>query len=329
MAAALLSLSLGPIRIPFARVLDLLAAPLTGAAKTGRDAVVLFDVRLPRTALGLLVGAALGFAGAVMQGLFRNPLADPGLVGVSAGAALAVVFSIVLLGTLAPWLAPEVNAFTLPLAAFAGGLATTLILYAVATRGGLTSMAMLLLAGIALGALAGALTGLLVFVSDDNQLRSFTFWTLGSLAGATEWKTATLLLFCLGAFAATPFLAGGLNALALGEGEAFHLGVEVETVKRVAIVACAAAVGAAVAAAGAIGFVGLVVPHLIRLGAGPDHRYLLPAAALFGGALLLLADVLCRLVVQPAELPIGILTAAIGAPFFLWLLLRERPADWS
>jgi iron complex transport system permease protein len=229
----------------------------------------------------------------------------------------------VLGGTLA--LPPLAQAAALPLAAFAGGLAATWLVYRLATRDGRTAVATLLLAGVALGAVAGAGTGLLLFLADDAQLRSVTFWSLGSLGGATWTALAGVAPLLLLALLVALALARPLNALLLGEAEAFHLGVRVERAKRMAVGVAALGVGAAVAVSGVIGFVGLVVPHLGRLALGPDHRRLLPASALLGAALLLLADLAARTVAAPAELPIGILTALVGAPFFLWLLLRERP----
>lgn len=329
LAVALLSIGMGAIRIPPGRVL----AALSGGGDDpalARDAMVVLNIRLPRTLLGLMVGAGLAVSGALMQGLFRNPLADPALVGVSAGAGLAAACVIVLGDRLIAHvgLPGPLPYAVLPAGAFLGGLAATLTLYALATRSGRTSVATMLLAGIALGALGGAMTGLLVYASDDRQLRDLTFWSLGSLGGATwtkVWASAPLILPVL---AAVPFLGRGLNALVLGEAEAFHLGVPVERLKRVCIVLVAVAVGAGVAAAGVIGFVGLVVPHALRLVVGPEHRLLLPASALLGGALLVLADIAARLVAAPAELPIGIVTALVGAPVFLWLLLgRARLAD--
>jgi iron complex transport system permease protein len=289
-----------------------------------RDSVIIYDIRLPRIVMGVLIGAALAVSGAVMQGLFRNPLADPGLVGVSAGSSLGAV-SVIVLGTtmLAP-LTAMFGTFALPLAAFAGGLATTLILYRISTRQGRTSVATMLLAGIALAALAMALTGVLIFMADDRQLRDLTFWQLGSLAGATWNKIWAIGPIIVLALAATPFLARGLNALALGEATASHLGIPVQRLKYVAIVSVSAAIGASVAVSGGIGFVGIVVPHLLRLAMGPDNRYLLPASALLGASMLLLADAVSRTIVAPAELPIGIVTATVGAPFFLWILLRRR-----
>jgi iron complex transport system permease protein len=297
-----------------------LGAILRGEEVAMRDRIVLWDIRAPRLVLGALVGAALAVAGAVMQGLFRNPLADPGLVGVSAGAGLGAVAAIVLGG----WVPLVAGPWALPAAAFLGGWASTLVLYRVATRRGRTSVATMLLAGIALGALAGALSGMLVYMADDAQLRDLTFWGLGSLAGATWAKVWAAAPLILAALAVAPFLARGLDGLALGEAAAGHMGVPVERLKTLAIMSVAGAVGAAVAVSGGIGFVGIVVPHLLRLLIGPGHRHLLPASALLGAALLLAADVVSRSVVAPAELPIGIVTATIGGPFFLWILLRGR-----
>ena len=294
------------------------------AVLSARDTIIVQDIRMPRVALGCLIGAALAVSGAVMQGLFRNPLADPGLVGVSGGAALGAV-SMIVLGTTA--FAPAtalLGIYALPCAAFLGGLAVTLLLYRVSTRRGQTSVATMLLAGIALAALAGALTGVLVFMADDRQLRDLTFWNLGSLAGATWVKVMAVGPVIAAALATAPFLARGLNALALGEATANHLGIPVQRFKHVAIVSVAAATGVSVAVSGGIGFVGIVVPHLLRLIIGPDNRYLLPASALLGGTLLILADSVSRTVVAPTELPIGIVTAVAGAPFFLWILLRKR-----
>lgn len=291
-----------------------------------RDHAVIFNIRLPRMILGVLIGAGLAVSGLLMQGLFRNPLADPGLVGVSSGSALGAVVIIVLGGTA---LAPFTNAlgiFALPIAAFGGGLVTTFILYRVATRSGQTAIATMLLAGIAIGALAGAVSGVLVYIASDNQLRDLTFWGMGSLAGATWIKIlAAGPIIALALFVAA-FLSKGLNALTLGEATAAHLGVPVQRFKTLAIIAVAGATGASVAVSGGIGFVGIVVPHLLRLVIGPDHRYLLPATALLGATFLLFADAVSRTIVAPAELPIGIVTAAFGGPFFLWILLRKRSA---
>jgi iron complex transport system permease protein len=323
-AVALVNLGYGASDVSFAH---LLAAVLSGADDTAlslRERIIIYDIRLPRMVLGALIGAALAVSGAVLQGLFRNPLADPGVVGVSSGASLGAVAMIVLgTGALAP-VSNLLGVFALPVSAFLGGLAVTLVLYRISTRSGQTSVATMLLAGIALGALALAMTGFLIFLADDRQLRDLTFWSLGSLAGATWTKIGAAGPIICATLLASPFMARGLNALSLGEAAAWHMGVPVQRLKAIAVVAVAAAVGASVAVSGGIGFVGIVVPHLLRLLIGPDNRYLLPASALLGASLLLVADAVSRTIVAPAELPIGILTAAVGAPFFLWILLRRR-----
>jgi len=290
----------------------------------GLAAIILWEVRLPRIAMGAAVGAALAVSGAVMQGLFRNPLADPGIVGVSAGAGLGAVTAIVLGGLLPPAVQAVLGIYTVPVAAFLGGWASVLVLYAVATRGGRTSVATMLLAGIALGALSGAVSGLLVYAADDQQLRDLTFWGLGSLAGATWAKLLTAAPIIGVAVCGAVMLGRGLNALSFGEATALHLGIPVQRVKNLAVLTVAAATGAAVAVSGGIGFVGIVVPHLLRLATGPDHGPLLVNCALLGASLLLGADMIARLVIAPAELPIGIVTAVLGAPVFLWILLRRR-----
>lgn len=320
LAMSVLSLGTGASGLSLGR----LVAALTGEALEPRDRLVLLDIRLPRLAMGLLVGAALAVSGALMQGLFRNPLADPGIIGVSAGASLGAVGVIVLGAMLPAGVAAALGGHLLPVAAFLGSWGGTLLLYRIATRGGQTSVATLLLAGIALGALAMGLTGMLIFLADDQQLRDLTFWSMGSLAGASWPKVLTALPLILPVLLLSPLLARGLNALALGEAQAHHLGVRVQRLKRLAILGVASATGAAVAVSGGIGFVGIVVPHVLRLATGPDHRFLLPNAAVLGAALLLAADMLARTLVAPTELPIGIITATLGAPVFLWILLGRR-----
>jgi iron complex transport system permease protein len=304
---------------------DLIAA-LAGEELSLRDRVVLLDIRLPRLALGLGVGAALAVSGVLLQGLFRNPLADPGLVGVSAGAGLGAVLAIVLGGLLPAALLAGAGSALVPIAAGLGGWLTTIVLYRVASRGRRTDIALMLLAGIALSALAGAATGVLTFLADDRQLRDLTFWSMGSLAGATWTRLAAALPIMALALIVAPRLARGLNALALGEAQAAHMGTDVQRLKRLAILVSAGATGAAVAVSGGIGFIGIVVPHLLRQAQGPDHRRLIPDSALLGAAVLVLADLLSRSVIAPAELPIGILTALVGAPVFLWMLLRNGTA---
>ncbi|MFW5679489.1 MAG: FecCD family ABC transporter permease [Pseudomonadota bacterium] len=314
--AVLFGLGAGAVAVPPLAVVEALLG-------TGSDPVaasVVLDLRLPRILTGLLVGAALAVAGAAMQGLFRNPLADPGLVGVSSGAALGAVVVIVALGEAWAPLRP----LLLPFAAFTGALIATLVVQRLATYEGRTTTALLLLAGIAINSIVGAALGLAAFFSTDQQLRDLTFWTLGSLAGTDPralWPAAILMAL---AILGLPLLARVLDACLLGEREAGHLGIDVERSKLVLIALVALGTGAAVAACGIIGFVGLVVPHLARLLVGADHRWLMPVSAILGAALLLTADIGARLLVLPAELPIGILTTALGGPFFLALLLANR-----
>lgn len=320
----LVSLGVGASGLPLKNVVASLLAGPKGAGIPAGDALIIWQIRMPRVLLGMLIGASLAVAGAVLQGLFRNPLADPGLVGVSSGAALGAVSVIVFgPGILAPVLV-FTGLFALPLAAFIGGLISTIVLYVIATRRGRTSVATMLLAGIALAAFAAAGTGLLIYVASEQQLREITFWSLGALSGSSWSKLLVSGPIMALVIIAAPVLGRGLNAIVLGEAEAYHLGVNVQVLKKLAIFLVAAATGAAVAVSGVIGFVGIVVPHLLRLAIGPDHRALLPACALLGAILLLVADMIARVIVAPAELPIGIVTAVLGAPFFLWLLLRNR-----
>lgn len=301
-----------------------LKALLTGQEMSNRHWIILYDIRLPRLIEGILVGAALAVSGAMLQGLFHNPLADPGLIGVTAGGSLGAVTAIVLGGFLPLGLLSIVGNWLVPTAAFVGSWIATVLLYFVSTTGGRTSVAVMLLAGLAFSALAGALTGILIYMADDNQLRDLTFWGLGSLSGATWTKVGSALPFIVGALIIAPLLARGLNGLALGEAAASHLGIRVQLVKRMAILLVASAVGASVAVSGGIGFVGIVVPHLLRLGIGPDHRYLIIASGMLGAIMLTGADMVARVIVAPAELPIGIVTAIVGGPFFFYILLRNR-----
>lgn len=323
----LVSLDKGALEISVAECGAIIAHKLgfaVNANYTIQQEVTLLEIRLPRVVLGLLVGAGLGISGAAMQGLFRNPLADPSLIGVSSGAALAATF-VIIVGDMVTFTAPpELKLWILPTAAFGGGLITTLLVYRLSTTGGQTGVATMLLAGIAINALAQAFSGLLTFFATDTQLRSITFWRLGSLGGASWGSVIRVAPFILLPLLVFPRLAKALNALLLGEAEAAHLGVRVQLVKRLTVILAALAVGAAVSVTGLIGFVGLVVPHLLRLMVGPDHRKLLLGSALLGASLLLLADLVARTIAAPAELPIGVLTALAGAPFFLWLLLRDR-----
>jgi iron complex transport system permease protein len=332
LAAFFLAVGQGAVAIAPTQVLAIFAGQLGIDLPWAYDPTqqaVLLAIRLPRACLGLLAGAALAASGAALQGLFRNPLADPGLIGVSTGAALAAAAAIVLGGMVAASMPIGLSGSMLPVAAFAGGLCATLVVYRIASCDGRTEVATMLLAGVALNAIAGAGLGLLVFASNDQQLRDLNFWLLGSLGGVTWDRLLPAAPFILLPTVLLPLLARQLNAFLLGETEALHLGFEVERVKRWIILLAALAVGASVALTGIIGFVGLVVPHLVRLMIGPDHRALMPASVLLGAALLLIADLFARTIVLPAELPVGILTSCIGGPFFLWLLVRRRGLGMS
>ena len=309
----------GAYGLPLADLPGVLLRAWRGAANEGAD-LVFFNIRLPRLLLGLCAGAALGMAGALMQGLFRNPLADPGLIGVSSGAALAAGISIVMGATWFPELPRALGSWTLVLMAFGGGLAVTGLIYMLSRGEGGTRVGLMLLAGIAVNALAGAGLGLLSFLASDEQLRSLQFWLLGSLGGA-RWSAVQLVaLLSVLALALGLPLARTLNAMALGESQAVLLGVPIERVKRRVIVVTALAVGVVTATTGIIGFIGLVAPHMVRLLAGPDHRWVLPGSALLGAAMVLGADAVARTMAAPAELPLGVLTALVGVPFFLLLL---------
>ncbi|WP_455476556.1 FecCD family ABC transporter permease [Bartonella sp. B17] len=315
-----------------ASLLNLIHTMLTqdfSVSSKTRDYLILIDIRLPRVILGLLIGSALAVSGVLMQGLFRNPLADPGIVGVSAGASLgailAIVFGIAFPSSIASFLEP----YKVVVGAFFGGLLSTTILYAIATRHNCTSIAIILLAGIALGALSSAVVGTLIFIANDQQLRDITFWSLGSLAGATWLRVWLVLPFICAGLLFSPFLSRALNALTLGEAVASHIGFHIQRVKNIAIFLVALMCGSAVAVSGGIGFIGIVVPHILRQLIGSNHRYLIPYSALLGASLLIFADIFARLIVSPAELPIGIVTALFGSPFFLWILICKRGKNFS
>jgi len=322
----LLGLSIGAMEIPLGDVW----ASLTGHPVDARYGNVLWQLRIPRVLLAILIGGALAVAGALLQGLFRNPLADPTLIGSASGGALGAVFVIVIAAKVLPHVPLASDLRMLPLAAFLGALVVTWLVRRLSATEGYTAVATLLLVGVALNALTNALIGLATYLATDAQLRTLSFWTLGSL-GAADWKVVSLAApFCLALILLAPLWAGALNVFALGEAEAAHLGFNVEKTKTILVILTAAGVGASVAFTGIILFVGLVVPHMVRLAIGPDHRWLIPCSVLLGATLMVAADTAARTVVAPAELPIGILTATIGAPFFLFMLLRQRrKALWN
>ncbi|EIY8170780.1 iron ABC transporter permease [Vibrio parahaemolyticus] len=319
---AIASITVGPMNISFTDSLRGLISAHSELAP--HIQLVINEIRLPRTILCMFIGAILAICGVVMQGLFRNPLAEPGIIGVSAGAALGGAFAIVVFAEFSQNHPQLMNLAALPLFAFLGGALTTVLVYWLGTNKFGTSVTIMLLAGVAISALSGAAIGFLNFSADDQMLRDLTLWSMGSLAGA-NWAgiglssvTLVVLLFWFHKKAMS------LNALLLGESEARHLGVPVQKLKRQLILLSAVGVGVTVSICGAIGFIGLVIPHLGRMLAGPDHRTLLPISALLGALLLTCADMIARVLLAPAELPVGIVTALIGAPFFIYLLFQQR-----
>tara|TARA_R110002110_G_scaffold133783_1_gene316470 strand:- start:81663 stop:82703 length:1041 start_codon:yes stop_codon:yes gene_type:complete len=293
---------------------------LLAGADGGQAAMIVQQIRLPRVLLAAVMGAVLAMSGAAMQGLFRNPLADPSLIGVTAGASLGASLLIVLGGGM---LQGFVGLTLVSVGAFVGGVLAVLLVYRLANSANGTSVATMLLAGIAITALAGAVGSLLEFFTDNERLRQISLWKMGGLDGANPSRLALASLVSGAVLLALPRYAQALNTLLLGESEARHLGIDVDRTKLALIGWVAVGVGTSVALVGTIAFVGLVVPHVVRLWIGPDHRYLLLASALAGAILLVVADTLSRVVLAPTELPVGIITALIGVPFFI-SLLRQR-----
>lgn len=318
-AAVVIALGSGAVRIPPSRVLAILADHLgfDGSGFSRQEDAVLWSIRLPRVLLGALVGAGLGITGAALQGVFRNPLADPQLIGLSSGAAAGSAIAILAFESM-------IGSVAGPLGAFAGGLAAGVIVYRIARHGGRTEVVTLVLSGIALAAIGGALAGFLSVIADDPRLGSPLFYALGGLGVATWDLVAWTAPLVAVALIVVPRHGRRLDLMLLGEREARHLGVDVDRVRREVLVVSALAIGATVAAAGVIGFVGLLVPHVIRLIAGPGHRTLLPASAIGGAVLVVLTDTVARTAALPLEIPVGLLTALIGGPMFLWLLGRTR-----
>lgn len=309
-ALVLVGASQGALKITFASLLD------------GQYRDIWLNIRLPRVLLAVLVGGALATAGVIMQGLFRNPMADPGLLGVSSGSALMVGVAIIF-----PISLPAmVMLYEQMIFAVVGSLVVCAVIFLINLRHSHSGMMQLLLAGIAINALCGAAIGVLSYVGDEQQLRQLTLWMMGSL-GQAQWPTLLVAAsFILPAIIVTGWLTSTLNILQLGDEEAHYLGINVKRKRQQLLLLSSLLVGAAVSVSGVIGFIGLVVPHLIRMSIGADHRWLLPCSTLAGACLLLVADTLARTLVQPAEMPVGLLTSLIGGPYFLWLILRTRRA---
>lgn len=313
--AILLGLAIGPeIILPFLS---------SNEPQTISNQLIVEQIRLPRTLLAAMVGATLAVAGVMMQGLFRNPLADPSLIGVSSGASAGASFVIVL-GAGMFGSHELLGVSLIAVGAFLGAVLATLVVYRLAATQTGTSVATMLLAGIAISALAGAFNSFFSFIADNHMLRQISLWQMGSLSSASWPRVAMAVVVMGGLLCWFPRYSAALNAFLLGESEARHLGIDVDRVKVHIIILVALAVGVAVALTGTIAFVGLVTPHMVRLVIGPDHRGLIPCAALAGAILLVLADACSRFILAPGELPIGVVTALLGAPFFLSLLRRQR-----
>ena len=312
--SALLAVTIGSFKIS---VFDLLLGKLDELGST-----ILYTIRMPRVMLAAFVGASLAISGACLQGLFRNPLADPGLIGVSAGAALGAAFAIVFssrfisLNFLGPYL--------IPFSAIIGSASVIIILFVITKGFGYDGVTYMLLAGIAVNAIAGVGIGVLTYISDDSELRSLTFWTMGSFGGVTWPLIMPAIVVILSSIVWIIGLSRKLDLIQLGDVEASRLGVNIKKVRFGVIISSAVVVGISVALSGMIGFVGLVVPHLVRILGGVNHLYVLIGSAIFGSILMVISDMMCRVIISPAELPVGLITSGLGSPFFLWLIFKMR-----
>ena len=326
---SLVSTTIGPVKISILQIIDILfesinintnlsSSEISQAFKT-----VVIDIRLPRILMGIIVGIALGISGAILQGLFRNPLIDPGFIGVSSGAAIGAMFVIMF----SQLIAIENNfyvQFLLPVFAMSGGLSTTILVYKMSQMSGKTNIMAMLLSGIAVNAFSGSIIGFLVYRASDMELRSFTFWTLGSLDNS-NWLIVSIAFVAILVPIIVSFkLRKKLDIFMLGDAEAGYLGLNIEKLKKRIIFISALMVGVTVAFCGMIGFIGLVTPHLVRLIMGPSHKTLIIGSAILGAIILILADFISRIIIAPAQLPIGIITSALGAPFFLWLIVSQK-----
>ncbi len=315
----IIALSLGTINIPLSSVI----AGLFNSDVSNTNEIVVAHIRLPRAMLAIMVGALLGICGAATQGLFRNPLADPSLIGVMSGASAGAAITIFTASSIA--VISGIGGLSLvALGAFIGGAVAVISVYKLATNQHGTSVATMLLAGIAISALAGGLSSLIEFFADNEVLRRISLWKMGGLDGANTQRVILASCIAVAVCGVLPRYSTALNALLLGESEARHLGIAVQKTKLHIILLVALGVGSSVALAGTIAFVGLVVPHILRLLIGPNHRHLLPLSALGGAILLLLSDTLARTILAPIELPVGLVTALFGAPFFISLLHHRK-----
>lgn len=325
MISIIWSLSTGAVEIQFSNVVKILLnnLRLSSFDISSQEEQILLALRLPRIEMAIMVGSALGVAGTVMQGLFRNQLADPALIGVSNGAAAGAAAMIVLGYTFALE-SVAIQNYTLPIAAFIGGMIAVIIAYRLSTRGSHTSVGILLLTGIAINAITTSIIGFFIFISTDAQLRSITFWLLGSISYLNREIVTLSAPFIVMPVIFMLFYGRHLNAFSLGEKEAFFMGYNTEKIKKILLLLLSISIGASVAFTGVIGFIGLLVPHIVKFFTGPDNRIVLPVSFFAGAILLIIADTFSRTLMSPAEIPVGILTTGIGGPVFLYLLLREK-----
>ncbi len=325
LALAGVSLYMGVYRFEEPSLLKILGSLVKGdSSVSATDAYVIGKIRLPRVVMAVLVGSILAVSGTCLQGIFKNPLATPDLIGVTSGAMLMAAVSIVL-GESVRAVIPEVLHYSMvSIGAFIGALGAISLVYMISSDNGRTNVVVMLLAGVAISSLGFALVGFMTYLAKDDQLRDLTFWNLGSLGAATWTKNAILGVVMVGTYSYLITKGKALNAMMLGEKDAEHLGVNVEKIKRVTVLLSALMVGTAVAFSGSIGFVGLIIPYILRLLFSSNYTVILPLSAVWGAVLLLVADTFSRTIVAPAELPIGILTAILGAPVFIAILVRYK-----
>ena len=319
----------GPVKINFNQIINILMyyfgiINIDEANFNSIQEMVFVNIRLPRVLLTILVGMGLGTSGAILQGLFRNPLVDPGFIGVSSGAAVGAMLAILFSQIISSFMPILPVKFLLPVLAISGSFLTTFLVYKMSKVLNKTNIMVMLLSGIAINAFSGSIIGLFVNISSDVELRTFTFWTLGGFDNAS-WDVILISMFCiLIPFAIAYRMKDEMDIFMLGDAEAQHLGVNIEFLKKKNIFISSIMVGISVSFCGMIGFIGLVTPHLIRLFIGPNHKYLIPGSAILGAILLGIADLISKTIIAPAQLPVGIITSAIGAPFFVWLILGQK-----
>ena len=323
----LVSITFGPVKISIFEIWKIICQKFGFFSNESVSEIhksVLLNIRLPRILLAILVGLGLGTSGAILQGLFRNPLVDPGFIGVSSGAAVGAILAIFFSSFIQLYFWNFLTPFILPILAITGSFLTTILIYKMSKVSNKTNVMAMLLSGIAVNAISGSVISLFVSISSDAQLRSFTFWTLGGLDNA-DWLVVTLTTFFIGtSFFLIYQMKNELDIFMLGDAEAHHLGLNVESLKKKIIIFASIMVGISVSFCGMIGFVGLVTPHLVRLFIGPNHKYLIPGSALLGAIILTISDLIAKSVIAPAQLPLGVITALIGAPFFVWLIINQK-----